>query len=401
MRRSVKYGLISAVLAGAVGGTAAFALDNPKTVTVVADGASKQIKTSANDVRGALQAAGYPIHAHDLVAPAPSSALKNGETIVLKRGRELRLTVDGQSRDVWTTATTVSEALDALGYPQNEFVSVSRSTRVPLSGTALALRSPKTVTVTHDHKSQTLITTAPTVGALLNQLGIKLDSNDRTSVPLSTAVTDGAVIAVHRVSVLTVAQRQSISYSTVKHYDSSMYTGTSEIATSGQEGRLRIDYRVTYVDGKQVSRKQISRTVVVQPRNEVENIGTKRRPAPKPVTYSSPSPSYSSSSSSSSSSISSSSSSSSSSSAPAPAPSSNGLNWDAVASCESGGDWSINTGNGFYGGLQFDSGTWLAYGGGAYAPRADLASRDAQIAVATRLYNARGSSPWPVCGQYL
>jgi hypothetical protein len=77
------------------------------------------------------------------------------------------------------------------------------------------------------------------------------------------------------------------------------------------------------------------------------------------------------------------------------------LNWDAVAQCESGGNWSINTGNGFYGGLQFDYGTWLAYGGGSYAPRADLASRDAQIAVATRLYNARGSSPWPVCGQYL
>jgi hypothetical protein len=80
---------------------------------------------------------------------------------------------------------------------------------------------------------------------------------------------------------------------------------------------------------------------------------------------------------------------------------SNGLNWDAVAACESGGNWHINTGNGVYGGLQFDSGTWLANGGGAYAGRADLASREQQIAVATRLYNARGSSPWPVCGQRL
>jgi hypothetical protein len=81
--------------------------------------------------------------------------------------------------------------------------------------------------------------------------------------------------------------------------------------------------------------------------------------------------------------------------------SSNGLNWDAVANCESGGNWHINTGNGFYGGLQFDYSTWLSNGGGAYAPRADLASRSAQIAVATKVYNARGSSPWPVCGQYL
>ncbi|MDT4979679.1 MAG: resuscitation-promoting factor RpfB, partial [Pseudonocardiales bacterium] len=86
---------------------------------------------------------------------------------------------------------------------------------------------------------------------------------------------------------------------------------------------------------------------------------------------------------------------------PPPPPSTGGLNWDAVAACESGGNWAINTGNGFYGGLQFDSGTWLSNGGGAYAPRADLASREQQIAVATRLYNARGSSPWPVCGANL
>jgi hypothetical protein len=84
-----------------------------------------------------------------------------------------------------------------------------------------------------------------------------------------------------------------------------------------------------------------------------------------------------------------------------PAHASSGVNWDAVAACESSGNWHISTGNGFYGGLQFDYGTWLAYGGGAYAPRADLASREQQIAVATRLYDARGSSPWPVCGAYL
>jgi hypothetical protein len=77
------------------------------------------------------------------------------------------------------------------------------------------------------------------------------------------------------------------------------------------------------------------------------------------------------------------------------------VNWDAVAQCESGGNWHINTGNGYYGGLQFDSGTWLSNGGGAYAPRADLASREQQIAVATRIYQQRGSSPWPVCGRNL
>ncbi len=67
--------------------------------------------------------------------------------------------------------------------------------------------------------------------------------------------------------------------------------------------------------------------------------------------------------------------------------------WDSVAACESGGNWATNTGNGYYGGLQFDMGTWLAFGGGQYASRADLATREQQIAVASRVtYDA-----WPHC----
>ncbi|GAA3070256.1 LysM peptidoglycan-binding domain-containing protein [Streptomyces glomeratus] len=72
--------------------------------------------------------------------------------------------------------------------------------------------------------------------------------------------------------------------------------------------------------------------------------------------------------------------------------------WDAVARCESGGNWSINTGNGFYGGLQFTNSTWAAYGGTAYAPRADLASKAQQISVAEKVLAGQGKGAWPVCG---
>ena len=65
-----------------------------------------------------------------------------------------------------------------------------------------------------------------------------------------------------------------------------------------------------------------------------------------------------------------------------------------IAKCESGGRWNINTGNGYYGGLQFDYRTWLGSGGGDFAPRADLASREQQITVADRLYASRGLRPW-------
>jgi hypothetical protein len=76
-----------------------------------------------------------------------------------------------------------------------------------------------------------------------------------------------------------------------------------------------------------------------------------------------------------------------------------GVNWDAVAQCESGGNWSINTGNGFSGGLQFTPGTWAGYGGRQYAGNAHQATREQQIAVAERVLKGQGIGAWPVCGR--
>ncbi|MFI6492689.1 transglycosylase family protein [Streptomyces sp. NPDC050564] len=71
--------------------------------------------------------------------------------------------------------------------------------------------------------------------------------------------------------------------------------------------------------------------------------------------------------------------------------------WDRIAKCESGGNWHINTGNGYYGGLQFSAGTWRAYGGAAYASTADKASKAAQIAVASKVQRSQGWGAWPTC----
>ena len=74
--------------------------------------------------------------------------------------------------------------------------------------------------------------------------------------------------------------------------------------------------------------------------------------------------------------------------------------WDNVAQCESGGNWHINTGNGYYGGLQFTQGTWVNYGGAAFASRADLATREEQISIADKVLAAQGWGAWPVCSHY-
>jgi uncharacterized protein YabE (DUF348 family) len=365
MRRSLKYGLYGAVLAGLVGGAAAFAAgSNGAAVTLVVDGQTKNIHTTAHDVSGVLAGQGYHLDSHDIVAPAPNSKVHNGSTIVFKQGRLLHLNVDGQDKDVWTTAPTVAQALSDLGYSSADFVSVSRSTRLPLKPTDLVVRSPKQVVLAADHHHSELTTTGQTVAQVLSGAGVTLDSNDRVRPALTSAVSNGMRIVVDRVNVKTVTERQSLGFAVRKRYDSSMYEGNTKVITPGVPGRAEATYQVTYVYGKLAGRKLVHRVVLTQPKTQVEKVGTKSRPAVRVA-------------------------------------GSGGLNWDAVANCESGGNWHINTGNGFYGGLQFDYGTWLSNGGGAYAPRADLASRSEQIAIATKVYNARGSSPWPVCGQYL
>ena len=198
---------------------------------------------------------------------------------------------------------------------------------------------------------------------MLADAGITLDANDRVLPKASTPVANGMRIVVQRITTKQVTGHETIAFPIEKKYDSSMYQGQTKVLKRGTSGTARVTYEVSYVYGKQAGRTVVDRVVLSRPTAQVEKVGTKQRPEPKLAA--------------------------------------NGLDWDAVAQCESGGNWHINTGNGFYGGLQFDYGTWLSNGGGAYAKRADLATRAEQIAIATKVYDARGSSPWPVCGQYL
>jgi uncharacterized protein YabE (DUF348 family) len=361
VRRSLKYGIYGAVLAAAVGGSAALAAAATEpSVTLAVDGQTTQIHTTGHTVAAVLSGAGYTVGPRDIVAPALGSATHAGELIVLKRARLLHLNVDGKPRTVWTTAPTVADALADLGYPASDFVSVSRSTRLPLSLTSLALRAPKRVTVYWDGKKENLTTTAATVGQLVSDLGIHMGPVDRT-VPYSKhPLVNKLKVLVQRITTRTMTDVETVPFQTTTIPNPNAYTDQVQVLTAGITGSARVTYNLLLSNGNEIGRQVVRSIQLKAPRNQIERVGTKQRPF-----------------------------------------NSSGLNWDAVASCESGGNWHIDTGNGFYGGLQFSYSTWLSNGGGAYAPRADLATREQQIAIANRLYAARGSSPWPVCGANL
>ena len=274
MLRSVKYGLYAAVLAGVVGGTVAWTSVD-KTVHLLVDGRPQTIHTSAADVAEVLKAAGYHPGAHDLLAPSASSAVHDGGTIVFKRGRLLRLDVDGSDQYVWTTAPTVAQALSQLGFSTTDFTSVSRSRRLPLGATDISVRTAKDVTVVHDGRTTRVSTTDATVGQLLSDLNVTLGPDDRLSSALGDPLTDGAQLTVRRVEHKTLTQTRVLPFRTRTTSDPSLATGTTEVR-AGHRGLQRIRWAAVYVDGKLVGKTRIDVTVVRTPLDRLNRVGTKQ-----------------------------------------------------------------------------------------------------------------------------
>jgi uncharacterized protein YabE (DUF348 family) len=337
-----------------------------KTVTLSVDGRTQQVRTFGSNVSDVLKSEGISIGAHDVVAPGASSKVADGATIAVKYGRPLDVKVDGKSNRYWVTATDVASALDQLGLRfTGADMSASRGTEIGRSGIDLAVVTPKTVTVKiGDEAKKKTEVTALTVGDALKELGTPADGNDQVKPGLDATLQDGDKVTLTKVRVVKRDVTEPIGAGTVKKQDSGMYTDQSQTIRPGVDGRRKVVYKVTFENGQRVARKALSSDVVRQPVDAIVKVGTKQRPAP----------------------------------APAPASNFSGGSsaWDRIAACESGGNWAANTGNGYYGGLQFNLGTWSAYGGSG---RPDQNSRSAQIAVAEKVRAAEGGyGAWPVCG---
>jgi resuscitation-promoting factor RpfB len=358
VRRSLQLSLFALVLVGLVGGSLAYYLAQ-KSLTLTVDGQSRTVDTYAGTVGEVLEEQGLQPAGHDVVLPAEDAEISDGDTVVLNRARPLQLTVDGVRSEVYVTALSVEEALDQLGYRAEDLVlSASRSERLPLDGMQLSITTPKDVVVAADGQQRVVTTTAATAGDLLAEQGIALGPTDRTSLYPDQVLLDRMRLQVFRVQVSDVTETTPIAHGRVETTDPDAYVGDQTVTQEGVDGEQTTRWRVTVTDGVETGRERLSTEVTRPAVDEHVTVGTKERPA-------------------------------------------TGLNWDALAKCEAGGNWAINTGNGYYGGLQFNRGTWLANGGGQYAEYPNQATREQQIAIGSRLYEARGTSPWPHCGRRL
>ncbi len=371
-RRRLIAGTVQlAVLVGAVVATTAF-VSRDHRVTVSVDGQIRSVRTFSTTVRGALDAAGLTVGPHDEVTPSLDSHLGRGDEVVLERGRELNLTVDGTDEVVWTTATDVQDALTQLGLVRDgEYISASRSRPIGLAGASFELRLPQRVVVVHDGKAQAVTTTAPTVTAMLAAARIRLGRSDTMSVAGTTYPVAGMVVRITRITAGQIIADQVIPQTTSRVADASLYVGDETTVDEGTPGVIRLVYAVTYKDKKLVAKKLVSRTQTVAMQPRVVDYGTEARPVAQPVAQ-----------------------------PVAETPSgSDGLNWPALANCESGGDPTLVSGNGEYYGLyQFSLSTWESVGGSGTPTEASSAEQTDRAEI---LYDRVGRSAWPTCGAYL
>ncbi|MEU7551790.1 ubiquitin-like domain-containing protein [Streptomyces sp. NPDC044571] len=357
-RRIVPQALVVAVLAG---GTTAFVAAD-KSVRLTVDGQPRTLHTFADDVGELLAAEGLGVGPHDLVAPARNAAIGDGDEVVVHYGRPLKLTLDGQSRQVWTTARTVEGALRQFGIRvEGAYLSTARTAPVPRTGLALAVRTERSITFMADGAETTIRTNAATVQEALAQAGITLRGQDTTSVPPASFPRDGQTVTVLRVTGTREVREERIPYATERVEDDSLFAGTEVVERIGRPGARRVTYVLRTVNGVRQKPRQVAEETVREPVTQLVKVGTK--PLPSSVAGA------------------------------------DGLDWAALAQCESGGRPAATDASGNYGGLyQFDVHTWQSLGGSG---RPQDASAAEQTYRAKKLYVQRGASPWPHCGRRL
>jgi resuscitation-promoting factor RpfB len=331
-----------------------------KTVTLTIDGASVEVSTMKSRVIDVVTENGFEVGERDDLFPAADTPVHQADTIVLRRSRPLEISTDGGGTEqVWTTASTVDEALAQLQMTDKAPVAASRGSRLPLDGMALPVVSAQNVQIEDAGVTRSVRLAAPNVAALLDAAGAPLQQSDTVLPAASSPIVDGMFIKVTRVRIAKVTERLPLNPNNQRIEDVSLNMSRQIVEDPGNPGVQDVTFAVSSVNGVETGRLPVANVVIAPARDGVLRVGAKPGTEVPLV--------------------------------------SNGGTWDALARCEAGGNWAINTGNGYFGGVQFDQNTWERSGGLRYAQRADLATREEQIAIAEVTRARQGWGAWPTC----
>ncbi|MET0898150.1 MAG: transglycosylase family protein [Mycobacterium sp.] len=358
--RSPMLRILVAALLVVLAVAGALAVTAHKSVTLTVDGAQMTVTTMKSRVIDVVSENGFDVDDRDDLFPAGDQPVRDADTIVLRRSKPLDISLDGQdAKEMWTTASTVDEALNQLAMTDTAPAAASRSSRLPLEGMALPVVSAKTVQINDGGAVRTVTLAAPNVAGLLAEAGVPLTQNDRVVPAASSPVIPGMQIQVTRIRMEKVTAQLPLQPTAKRIEDPTMNMSRQVVEDPGTPGIQDVTFSVAKVNGVETGRLPVANVVITPARDSVLRVGAKPGTEVPPVT--------------------------------------SGLIWDALSRCESGGNWAINTGNGYFGGVQFDQNTWERQGGLRYASRADLATREEQIAIAEVTRARQGWGAWPVC----
>jgi len=366
-RKLLLVAMAAALGVVAVGGATAAAM--AKHVTITVDGQDRQISTLSGSVSGALDAAGLTMGEHDVLAPAADTAISDGSHIALERGRQLTVSIDGTTQQLWTTADTVEQALVQLGQdPAALALSADRSREIPLTGLDLIATTMHTVSITDGATAAATVRSGGvTVADVLATQGIVLGANDLVDPAVGTPVTDGTAIAITRVAVTTSTDTVDIAPVDQPVDDPTLDKGTTQVAVAGTPGKQQVVTQVTTTNGVESGRQEISRTTLVEATPNQVHVGSKSTLDWQGSRVFFHDTEF-------------------------------GVNWDGLAYCESTNNpKAVNNPSGYlstYGLFQFDLPTWGTVGGSG---NPGDASPEEQLMRAKLLYQSRGLEPW-LCG---
>ncbi|MGV9824200.1 transglycosylase family protein [Gordonia sp. NPDC003429] len=352
---------VGAVLATvAAGGVLAVSMH--KNVTLDVDGQQMQVSTMALSVDSVLRSQGYTPVEGDVVTPGPDSGFSDGQTITMNRMKTVTLDVEGKKQEIKTTAVHVDDLLAQHGLSHGaDETNFAADGAIPVSGAVVDVTLPKPVVIIDGGVRFKSVVAAEDVADVLADTGKPLSATDKVVPAANTQVTPGMVINVTRIRTEQDTVVENIAPPEIKQDDPTLVRDRKVVLKPGTPGKANVTYEVTIVNGKVVKRDKVSSQQLTAPVAATVRVGTKPGAPFVPA----------------------------------------GSVWDSLAQCESTGNWAINTGNGFYGGIQFDQNTWDRWGGQEYAARPDLATREEQIDIASKTLAAQGWGAWPACSSRL
>lgn len=222
-----------------------------------------------------LNEANITLGANDKLNIAGFTAGEGG-IIVVDRLNTVYIKYDEIITDYNVYADTVAEVFAEIGI-STENCQIDYSLSAPVeNGMIINVAGAKTVILNADSTSSTISAIGSTVADVISLAGISLDGDDYVEPALDTAIEDGMEITVYRVTVKTETRKETIKFSTETKQNSDMDTGTSEIEVAGQNGEKQVEYRVTYINGREASKEELSSTVTKEPVTEVKVVGTKQ-----------------------------------------------------------------------------------------------------------------------------